>query len=111
MRSLNTEKRATISTHFVDGLDSDDARLPQVLCLKCNTIVLEAQRGVFDRSIDLFNYSLLAGDTLKPVTRASSVCPCTVCKIGKLKNNAQLECLTPKTPKGRPWKTVLKTQK
>ena len=100
LRNVSQNDRDTIEEYLVSGLDPLDERLPTVLCLTCRGILNKYRSGDFSNRIEMFDLSKLK--TLKPDTRNSSPCECTVCLIGKSTPFNFKENLPRNVPQGRP---------
>ena len=65
---INERQYALIENFVVSGLDSNDHRLPKVLCVRCRLILWKYDNGDLNEAISVFDYSRLC---LKPITRMS----------------------------------------
>lgn len=80
MRSITPAMQTTIENHFLNGYNTDDIRLPTVLCNTCRLVVAEYEKGDFSRTINLFDYTML--HQLPPIaTRSNPDCTCMLCDI------------------------------
>ena len=98
MTKITTNLQETINLHFLDGYDSNDARLPGALCGNCRHIVQEYKNGRFDKQITVYDYSEI-GIMPRPITRSGLQCFCKICEIGR--SNFLNKRVTKKSP-GRP---------
>ena len=103
-RNITPNDWEKLNTFFVSGLDPNDERLPSVLCIACRTIVRNTTSCDHLSAIEIFDYSRL--NQLKPITRNSSSCECTVCLIGRSTPfNCNKENVPSTAPRGRPSQT------
>ena len=79
LQEISEKDREIIESFFVSGLNPHDERLPTVLCITCRSMVNKAVSGDVLVSFEVYDYSTLKN--LKPSTRTSSSCDCTVCLI------------------------------
>lgn len=98
MRNMTNRCKSLIKEFCFDGHDNfeDDNRLPTVLCSNCYTIINEYGRGIFQHSIDMFDYSTLGA--IRPQTRsAPELCECYVCKVARSSSTSNFgSFVTPK---------------
>ena len=89
MRPITPGIRKVIEEHFLSGYDPDDSRLPLAVCNTCRLVLGEYDKGVFTRSITLFDYSKLGKLPPPPSTRSSPVCECIVCEVARKKGRSE----------------------
>lgn len=78
-RIVTSEEYRVINTFLIEGVSPEDHRLPCVLCTTCRLIINEYDRGVFDRSINLFDFSKKFN--FSSTSERRSRCNCTICQI------------------------------
>ena len=77
---ITDENRQIINEHLCNGISAYFDYLPKVLCGSCYNTVLDAKSGIFKRSINFFDFSLLkVNKNLRSQTDPE--CDCTVCDI------------------------------
>ncbi len=84
MRKITDAILDKIRTYYVQGIDINDDRFPSVICTTCIKILSEHERGIYTRSILLFDHSKLSGVR----TRSSYVmdnCTCVLCELAAAK--------------------------
>ena len=81
MRSITSDMQHTITEFFRSGYDLNDLRLPTVVCNTCRLAISEYQKGIFTRTVTLFDISLLGKDPPSLRTRSSPDCSCLLCEI------------------------------
>ena len=101
-RGINEKEYENINTHFVIGLNRDDERLPNAMCITCRMVLRKTSAGDYSKYFELFDYSKL--NPLKPITRTSSSCECMICmnvRSVPFKTNNK-ENISSTTSRGRP---------
>ena len=76
---MTSEEYRIINTFLIEGISSEDHRLPCVLCTTCRLIINKYDRGVFDRSINLSDFSKKFN--FSSTSERRSRCNCTICQI------------------------------
>lgn len=83
LRILTTAHHQQIEDFLFTGYDPEDNRLPKVICDSCRVGVSEYSKGIYKRTISVFDHSLLGNKAPYYVTRSSdsNCCDCVVCDI------------------------------
>jgi hypothetical protein len=68
-----------IEKYFINNYKIDDVSLPCALCLTCQKVLFEYGRGIFNRKIELLDYSK-KNTFPRPMTRHNEDCQCDICK-------------------------------
>lgn len=100
MRQITTNQEKTIRLHFIKDYSVNETSYPISLCSTCRLAVEEYAKGTFKRKVSLFDYSKIIR-SIKPCTRSSLICPCTICSIAKTNLNSTIR-LSLKKQIGRP---------
>ena len=91
MRNVSQHVKELIEEHLISGLNPEqDNRLPVVICNTCYTILLEAKKGVFMRSISLVDFSVIQ-ESVKPITDPTETCKCIVCEVARCVLNQKIK--------------------
>ena len=101
MRPITEENWKIIEEFFVEGLNSE--QLPKVICGTCRKVTSEYQRGIFNRKIEIFDFSQMN----LPTQLRSGCCNCYVCKVAKsvpqnISMSGNAMAIPARIPVGRP---------
>lgn len=82
-RPLTDRLRGLIETHALQGIDFQDERLPDCVCLTCDIALYEYEKGIFSKQIVLHDHSKIP--QMYPSTRSQSseACACCICEKGR----------------------------
>lgn len=105
VREITSSTWEIIEKYFIDGINKHDERLPNVICNTCRKITSEYGRGIFTRSIKLYDHTNIGA---APRTRFTvSNCHCIVCSTASsvpknISMKIGVSALPDRTPSGRP---------